>query len=226
MWAHWRHLANTIELVLLSALPSPQPKRQIDRFSRFCTVHGSVVGYIRASWRIRLKLCTLVPPDEYDELMLASAHLSPQPKWQIDRFSLFCASHGIKSLYFTRFVVAHVPPKTENVLVCSRHQRLVTVVFRRCVQINLLTYLLTYHKFAVFRRLSSLPGKQNIASTCRLRMSFDQNIISASISGFLWPPYGLGQAIIFLHCGFFLLFSSFNLSCHRLDVYRTSTQWP
>jgi len=32
----------------------------------------------------------------------------------------------------------------ENVFVCSRHQRLVTVVFRRCVQINLLTYLLTH----------------------------------------------------------------------------------
>jgi len=38
----------------------------------------------------------------------------------------------------------YVPPKTENVFVCSRHRRLVTVVFRRCVQINLLTYLLTY----------------------------------------------------------------------------------
>ena len=33
--AHWRHLANTIELVLPSAHPSPQPKGQIDRFSRF-----------------------------------------------------------------------------------------------------------------------------------------------------------------------------------------------
>jgi len=40
------------------------------------------------------------------------------------------------------FVVGHVLPKTENVFVCSSHQRLVTVVFRRCVQINLLTYLL------------------------------------------------------------------------------------
>jgi len=29
------NLANTIELVLPSAHPSPQPKRQIDRFSRF-----------------------------------------------------------------------------------------------------------------------------------------------------------------------------------------------
>jgi len=33
--AHWRHLANTIELVLPSAYPSPQPKWQIDRFSHF-----------------------------------------------------------------------------------------------------------------------------------------------------------------------------------------------
>ena len=37
---HWRHLANTIELVLPSAHLSPQPKRQIDRFSRFCIAHS------------------------------------------------------------------------------------------------------------------------------------------------------------------------------------------
>jgi len=40
MWAHWRHLENTIELVLPSAYPSPQSKRQIDRFSRSCIAHG------------------------------------------------------------------------------------------------------------------------------------------------------------------------------------------
>jgi len=39
MRAHWYRLANTIELVLPSAHPSPQPKQQIDRFSRFCTAH-------------------------------------------------------------------------------------------------------------------------------------------------------------------------------------------
>jgi len=33
MWAHWRHLANTTEIVLPSAHPSPQSKRQIDRCS-------------------------------------------------------------------------------------------------------------------------------------------------------------------------------------------------
>ena len=43
---------------------------------------------------------------------------------------------------------------------------------------------------------------------------------------FLWPPYGIGQASIFLPCDFylssflsFLLFSSPNLSGRRLDVY-------
>jgi len=44
----------------------------------------------------------------------------------------------------------------------------------------------------------------------------------------LWPPYEIGQAIIFLPCGFYLssifyLFSSPNLSGRRSDVYHTST---
>ena len=41
----------------------------------------------------------------------------------------------------------------------------------------------------------------------------------------LWSPYGIGQTIIFLPCGFFfLLFSSSNLSRRRLDVCHTSTR--
>ena len=42
----------------------------------------------------------------------------------------------------------------------------------------------------------------------------------------LWPPYVIGQTIIFLPCGFFFffyLFSSPNLSGCRLNVYHTST---
>jgi len=44
---------------------------------------------------------------------------------------------------------------------------------------------------------------------------------------YLLSPCAIGQTIIFLPCGFFLLsiffFSSPNLSGHRLDVYHTST---
>ena len=49
-----------------------------------------------------------------------------------------------------------------------------------------------------------------------------------SVLPFLWPPYVIGHAVIFLPCGFFLhlsssiFFSSPNLSVHRLDVYHTS----
>ena len=43
----------------------------------------------------------------------------------------------------------------------------------------------------------------------------------------LWPPYGIGQAIIFSSCSFFLssssVFSSPNLGGRRLDVCHTST---
>ena len=38
--AHLRNLANTTELVLHWAHPSPQPKWEIDQLSRFCTAHG------------------------------------------------------------------------------------------------------------------------------------------------------------------------------------------
>jgi len=38
----------------------------------------------------------------------------------------------------------------------------------------------------------------------------------------LWPPYGIGQAIIFSSCFFFFFISSPNLSGRRLDVYHTS----
>jgi len=48
MRAHWRRLANTIQLVLTSAKPSPQTKRQTNLSSHFCTVHSSVVGHARA----------------------------------------------------------------------------------------------------------------------------------------------------------------------------------
>jgi len=60
MWAHWSHLANTIELVLPSTHPSPQPKRQIDRFSRFCTAHGRKSLY----FTVGNPFPKIAPPDE------------------------------------------------------------------------------------------------------------------------------------------------------------------
>ena len=56
----------------------------------------------------------------------------------------------------------------------------------------------------------------------------DRDILFYACGYFLWPPYVIGQVIIFLPCGFFFylsfhLFSSPNLSRHRLDVCHTST---
>ena len=53
MWAHWCHLANTIELVLPSAHPSAQPKRQIDRLA--------VSAQLTAESPYTLQLVTLCP---------------------------------------------------------------------------------------------------------------------------------------------------------------------
>ena len=51
--------------------------------------------------------------------------------------------------------------------------------------------------------------------------------VAVTISHLLWSPYGIGQTIIFLPCGFFFLlsffFSSPNLSCRRLDVCHAFT---
>jgi len=53
-------LANTIELVLPSAYPSPQPKRQIDRFSCFWTASGKTSLYFTMGDPFPQKLPLLV----------------------------------------------------------------------------------------------------------------------------------------------------------------------
>jgi len=53
--------------------------------------------------------------------------------------------------------------------------------------------------------------------------------LSIVLKSCLCPPYVIGQAIIFLPCGFFFLlfffFPSPNLSGRRLHVYHTSYTW-
>jgi len=99
--AHWRHLANTIELVLPSAHQSPQPKRQIDRFSRFCTAHGRKCIYFTIgdpfpqncpfSWVDRDPIYFMIP----------WARPSPQSKLHHDPFSYFRTGDCRVSLYYT-----------------------------------------------------------------------------------------------------------------------------
>ena len=43
---------------------------------------------------------------------------------------------------------------------------------------------------------------------------------------YLWPPYGIGQAVIFLPCGFFFLFFSFFLRVISAVGYWMSTVLP
>jgi len=72
--------------------------------------------------------------------------------------------------------------------------------------------------------------KKKPTSTSSQRTStMNEDAREVSYGNCLWSPYGIGQAIIFLPCGFFLssffllFYSSPNLSGRRVDVYHTST---
>ena len=101
MRAHWRHLANTIELVHPSAYLSPRPKLQTDRFSRFCTAHGTKSLYFTMGAPIHQN-CPF--PWRHLDPQLIHDSLGPcEPKThsQVDRFSRFCTTDYRVSLYFT-----------------------------------------------------------------------------------------------------------------------------
>ena len=89
MGAHWRHLANTIELVIPLAHPSPQPKRQIDRFSSFAQLTAESLFY---NGRPFPKNC----PFPWGDLKPHLSHDSQGPSeltTHLDRFSCFCRAH-------------------------------------------------------------------------------------------------------------------------------------
>jgi len=89
MWAHCHHLANMIELALPSAHPSPQPKRQIDGFSHFCTAHCKMSLYftMRCALLVEAKLgfhLTKSPgprPTSVPSVILIHPAVWPQRTW-------------------------------------------------------------------------------------------------------------------------------------------------
>jgi len=99
--AHWRYLANTIEFVHPTAHSSPQPKRQIDRLSRFCTANGrKCLKFTMAapiSTRIAPFKCGIWTPCN----TMPWARASPQPKRHLERFSCVCTDDRGMSPYFT-----------------------------------------------------------------------------------------------------------------------------
>jgi len=126
MWpqgrAHWHHLANMIELVLPSADPSPQPKQQIDQFSRFCTAHGRICLYFTMgdpfpqncpfSWGIRIPIY----------FMIAWGRPSPQSKLHQDRFNRWPQSVPI--LHNGRPFPPKLPLPMGDLDHCVRHDSL------------------------------------------------------------------------------------------------------
>jgi len=100
--AHWRHLANTIELVYPSAHSSPQPIRQIHRFSRFCTAYSRKCLYFTMGAPIHQN-CPFPWGIIWTSHVThdAFAQTSPQPKRHLDRFRRLCTDDRGVSLYFT-----------------------------------------------------------------------------------------------------------------------------
>ena len=99
MRAHWCHLANMIELVHPSAHSSPQPKRKIDQFSRFCIAHGRKCLYFTMGAPIQ-QIC-FFPWGNVNPIMMPWANVSPQHKRHLDWFSRVCTHDHRVSVYFT-----------------------------------------------------------------------------------------------------------------------------
>jgi len=113
MTAHWRHLANTIELVHPSAHSCPQPKRQMDWFSRFCTAYGRKCLYFTMGAPIHQNCPFPWGIWTFHVTHDALGHANPQPKRHLDRFSRVCTDDRRVSLYWfacfpLRIVPSHV----------------------------------------------------------------------------------------------------------------------
>jgi len=100
-WAHWRHLANMIELMLFSVhQASFSPPESTTE-----TEYQSVQPFLHSS---RQKVPILSPKIAHSHWGIWNPHLtldsfgpSPQPKRRLSRFSHFCTDNRRMSLYFT-----------------------------------------------------------------------------------------------------------------------------
>jgi len=111
MTAHWRHLANAIELVHPSTHSSPQTKLQIDRISHFCTAHGRKCLYFTTGAPIHqncpFRWGIWTPSNRWCH---GSMRASPQPKQHLDRFRRVCANdRRVPIQWFARFPFKIVP---------------------------------------------------------------------------------------------------------------------
>ena len=112
MFTRWRHCALPcghiaatwricLNLCFLQLTKSPQPKRQIDRFSHFCTAHNRKSLYFTMGNhfpKIAPSHCGIWTLMQF---MIPWGPSKPQPKWLLDRFCLFHTDDRRVSLYFT-----------------------------------------------------------------------------------------------------------------------------
>jgi len=79
------------------------------------------------------------------------------------------------SFKFVKFVLGLLTSQTENVFNCLRHQRLVTVAFRLCVQIFWLTFLLTYlliYLLTYMLNSCCKSGSLEVMNVCLLKLHY------------------------------------------------------
>jgi len=97
MRAHWCHLVNTVELEHPSAHFSPQPKRENDRFSHFCTAYGRN----SLQWATYSPELPILMGDLDPQHIIPWGHVSPKHKGHVDRLGSFCTVDCRMSVYFT-----------------------------------------------------------------------------------------------------------------------------
>ena len=122
--------------MLSSAYPRPNPKRHLDRFSRFCTGRSRESLYFTTGRPFPLKIAQLRAERPYTlqwatspPLKIAHLHAgdldsyltngslgpNPQPKQHLDQFSRFCRAHNYDR-----------PTDRPRYLVCTSRARLRT----------------------------------------------------------------------------------------------------